>query len=126
MEETVYGNTQRSDRAAWGTGRVVFLANLPVIQDMLSAGWPVTAVYQGLQDSLAGVSYRQFTDYVRKHRRMVSKQSRNDPTATLPSASSTKSIVPATPGIQTKQPGAKPVFRGFEPGPKVPDLNELF
>jgi hypothetical protein len=36
----------RSERVAWGTGRVVVRANLRVIQGLLEEGWPLTTVYQ--------------------------------------------------------------------------------
>ena len=55
----------RSERVAWGTGRVVVRANLRTIQGLLDEGWPLTTVYQRVKNSLAGVSYRQFSEHVR-------------------------------------------------------------
>lgn len=55
----------RPARVAWGTGRVVVLANLSAIQNMLDEGWPLTMMYSHLKDSLAGLSYRQFSEQVR-------------------------------------------------------------
>jgi len=53
-------------RVEWGIGRVAVLANLAVIQRMLDEGWPMTGIYAQLQDSLAGLRYRSFTNQVRK------------------------------------------------------------
>jgi len=140
----------RSERVAWGTGRVVVRANLRAIQGLLDEGWPLTTVYQRVKNSLAGVSYRQFSEHVRRHLRSTSKQPTKKQAPTQSNVlAQTTSIVessaqrgsangekPQTPEqtatiarrdeSQTKKITSTSAFRGFEPGPKVPDLKDLF
>jgi hypothetical protein len=59
--------SQPSVRISWGTGRVSFKKHLPFIQQQIESGSPLTAVYERIKESLAGMSYNAFTYHARKH-----------------------------------------------------------
>ncbi len=120
----------RSERVAWGTGRVVVRANLRVIQGLLEEGWPLTTVYQRVKNSLAGVSYRQFSEHVRRHLRSTSKQpmKKHAPPQSNVLAQTT-SIVESSAQRGTAN-GEKPKPSGqsaiFRPGPRIPDPKDIY
>ena len=121
------GERNRSERVAWGTGRVVVRANLSAIQGLLDEGWPLTTVYQRVKNSLAGLSYRQFTDHVRRHCASTSKQPSKKLEAAKQCPESVETADHASKHESRKRElQTNPLFRGYVPGPKVPDLNELF
>ena len=142
---------KRFDRVAWGAGRIAFNSHLPFIQKQIDAGWPMTAVYKQIKDSLAGMSYNLFTYHARKHFTSTSGQCRKkreafkgfaesadrvshiEPLVERGSANDEKPQTPEqhpTIARKNESPTSKfrstSAFRGFVPGPKVPDLNELF
>ncbi len=102
----------RSERVAWGAGRVAFRANLPTIRDQLNAGWPMSTVYRRIQSSLAGLSYRAFTKLVSKQFRPATKL------ATTKHQAATAQV-----GEKPKALGEPPKFR---PGPRIPDPKDLY
>jgi hypothetical protein len=128
-----------SSRTVWGNGRAAFRANRPTIQKLLAEDWSMTTIYQRVQDSLAGISYRQFIKLVRKNFPSTSqlRQAKNKPlTQSIASAESTAQ----TPKLAAKEttkaetldttPPPKPApfefIKSYKPGPKVPNLNDLF
>lgn len=112
-----------SNRKAWGTGRVVIRAHLPTIQKMLADGHPLTAIYQHIKESLAGLSYNAFTYQARKHfqdSEPNTKKTGTKPPAETPLLNNTS--------LETELP-TKPaanLFPNYQPGPKEPDIKELF
>jgi hypothetical protein len=127
LEEERYS----SDRVAWGTGRVAFRANLPTIQDMLAAGWPMSTVYQRVKGSLAGVSYRQFTTHVRKHFHSARRQpgrtyeARTDFIESAETAPAVK-VPEHRRSANDEKPKATGRAAKFQPGPRVPDPKQLY
>ncbi len=120
-----------TSRTPWGVGRVQFRANLLTIKDLLDAGWPMSIVYHQVKGSLAGVSYRQFTNYVRKHLNSVRKPSKKNHEAIKRLIESTER---ASAAESLKAKGfandEKSKTRGipvkFQPGPIVPDPGQLY
>lgn len=112
-----------ADRKPWGTGRVAIRAHLPTIKKMLDDGHPLTSVYQHIKDSLAGLSYNAFTYQARKHfqatRQIKQKTVHNSPLETR--LTSDKS-----PGQELPPKPAAPLFPDYQPGPKEPDIKDLF
>ena len=112
-----------SGRIAWGTGRIAFNAHWPFIQQQIDAGCPMTAVYKQIHDSLAGMSYNVFTYHARKRFTPTAKNWRM---RYRRSSSAQTSINADNNQSQTTGAISTSVFRGFVPGPKVPNLDELF
>lgn len=57
-----------------GAGRVAFLARLDKFRDFLTAGWPITVVYENYGGAETGLSYSQFVRYVGKYIRTPNKR----------------------------------------------------
>jgi hypothetical protein len=106
-----------SNRKAWGTGRVAVRAHLPTIQKMLADGHPLTVVYQHIKDSLAGLSYNAFTYQTRKH-----FQDTKQKTPSFETLSATNE----SPKTEPPPKQAANLFPNYQPGPKEPDIKELF
>lgn len=133
-----------SARLPWGKARVAFRANIPAIQPLLDERWPLTTVYQHVQDSLAGVSYRQFIYHVRKEFPSASQLrgvNNKEDTQSTASAEKASTIEPkqapkpvaekATNGPKLDMtPPPKPApfefIKSYRPGPKAPNLKDLF
>lgn len=94
----------------------------------------MSTVYDRVKDSLSGLSYRQFTKYVWKFCSMPDSRSaarwRRGGLATGNKIAAADKMEPATAASinrQKKELAQKSLaLRGFEPGPKVPNINELF
>jgi hypothetical protein len=134
-----------SSRTDWGNGRAAFRANRPAIQKLLDEDWPLTTIYQRVQDSLAGISYRQFINLVRKNFPSTSQLRRTKNNALTQSISSAQSTPVVESPVQTPKlaakettkdetldttPPPKPApfefIKSYKPGPKVPNLKDLF
>lgn len=111
-----------SPRQVWGTGRVAIMGQLPFIRQRIQGGCPMTAIYAEIEDSLAGMSYSLFTYHVRKRLPEFSRPRQSKRSKAR--SNGIQSAVPPTP--ERKHPGEASVFQGFNPGPKVPNLDELF
>lgn len=104
----------RSNRIHWGVGRVAFHANQSEIEKLLQAGWSVTQVHVQLKNSLGGLSYRQFADYVSRK---------------LPDAQPWRQRAPGTARswrAEASRASATLLAKHFIPGPRVPDLKDLY
>lgn len=122
---------ESSERVAWGTGRVAFRANLPTIEKLLDDGWPMTAVYQRVKDSLAGLSYNQFTYHVRQqfpsgHKRRETKQNASKPSLQTDEAISVTETAMEGLAHDEKPKAAAGKPSKFQPGPKLPDPSKLY
>ena len=105
-----------ANRLHWGTGRLAFLAHQETIKQMLALGHTQLAIYSALEQNLNGLSYSQFSQHVRTY--IIQTP------AKLKAMAKERIVVP-----QQNQPRNLPMknfFPSFEPGPKVPDLNELW
>lgn len=123
---------QASERIAWGAGRIAFRSRLSFIQQQVEAGSPLTAIYEQIKDSLAGMSYNAFTYHARKHLAIAVKQRRKGydpvqesvvsfaPFTRIESSSIQKGSASKT-NINTPGKPAK-----FRPGPRVPDPRDLY
>lgn len=103
-------------RLQWAKGRMAFVAQQDRIREMLAAGDSQLGVYRILQPHLNGLSYSQFSHHVRTCILLVR--------AKLKPVTKGRIVVPQQ-NQRTDLP-RKNFFPSFEPGPKVPDLNELF
>lgn len=110
-----------SEKAAsklyWGDGRVAFIAQQAQIKSMLAEGYSQSAIYKLLQEHLSGMSYSQFSYLIRKNMVRVPKTSDQSLKDT--------SIVPVQKS-QATELNSMTAFRSFQPGPKVPDINDVF
>jgi Family of unknown function (DUF5338) len=110
-----------SEKAAsklyWGDGRVAFIAQQAQIKSMLAEGYSQSAIYKLLQEHLSGMSYSQFSYLIRKNIARIPKTSDQSLKET--------SIAPGQKS-QTTELNSMTAFRSFQPGPKVPDINDLF
>ncbi len=96
---------------------MAFLAHQQQIRQMLAEGYPQLLIHQKLHKELNELSYSQFSRLIRKY--IFGRQQSGVQVAKTPiSARTTQSIA-----TDVKLPS---IFRGFEPGPKVPDIDELF
>lgn len=105
------------ERLHWGAGRIAFFAHQERIKQLLAEGYPQLVIHQKLHEELSELSYSQFSRLIRKYIFRRSKAAEPAMQKTI-NASNNQS-----PSNEFKLPS---VFRGFVPGPKVPDLNELF
>lgn len=55
------------EKKPWGSARVPFVTNLKTIQERIEIGQPLSQIHSEFQDRLEGMSYDQFTYYVRKY-----------------------------------------------------------
>jgi hypothetical protein len=115
--ETTTEKKSESNRLHWGNARMTFLAQQEQIKSMLKQGYPQIAIHKTLLDHLNGMSYCQFSHLIRKNITGVIQTHTSKPPA-VGSASNIES--------PKKKIASTTAFRGFVPGPKVPDLNELF
>ena len=110
-----------SEKAAsklyWGDGRVAFIAQQAQIKSMLAEGYSQSAIYKLLQEHLSGMSYSQFSYLIRKNIARIPK--------TSDQSSEETSIVPSQKSHATEL-NSMTAFRSFQPGPKVPDINDVF
>lgn len=93
-------------RTPWGMGRVAFLANISQFKEKVSSGWPLMQIYKDHQQNLRGISYAQFTHYVRKYIH-----------------SDRNSLDEGPLHLKTATFDARP--RRFQPSPKVPNPEDL-
>jgi hypothetical protein len=114
--ETTMEKKSESNRLHWGSARMTFLAQQEQIKGMLKQGYPQIAIHKELQEHLNGMSYCQFSHLIRKNITGVIQIHTSKPV--VGNASNIES--------PTKKIASTTAFRGFVPGPKVPDLNELF
>lgn len=84
---------------------------------MLGKGHPQVAIYKALQEHLNGMSYCQFSHLIRKN---IIR------TSSMPQQAAEKTTIGKKNENAPKKNVFPSAFRGFEPGPKVPDINELF
>jgi hypothetical protein len=120
-----------STRTAWGKARIAFRANRLAIKELLDADWPLTTIYQQAQDSLAGVSYSQFTFLVRKNFPSISqRRGGNDKPSSQSIASTEMSSDIRSPIQREAAKNDKPSAPGspakFKPGPRLPDPKLLY
>jgi hypothetical protein len=101
----------------WGRGRFAFLAQQEQIKSMLAVGHTQLEIYKALQVHLNGLCYSQFSHLIRKN-----ITARSKPAA--PPA--TKITTPPKYESQKNLSASKPAFRSFQPGPTLPDINDLF
>ncbi len=96
---------------------MAFQAHRERIKQLLAEGCPQVLIHQEMHRELNGLSYSQFSRLIRKYifgRQQTGVHTLKKPvgvTATLDAA---------------RGSGLPSVFRGFEPGPKVPNIDELF
>lgn len=98
-------------RTQWGKARVLFLANLERVKAVVDEGWPLAHIYRENQNTLDTMSYGQFYHWARRYLSDEPPPARREKTP-KPAASK-----PARP---VKEP------KGFVPGPRVPDPDDLF
>ena len=120
-----------STRTAWGKARIAFRANRLAIKELLDADWPLTTIYQQAQDSLAGVSYSQFTFLVRKNFPSISQRRGGNDKPTSQSIASTEISSDIRSPIQresakNEKPSAPGSPAKFKPGPRLPDPKLLY
>lgn len=90
-------------RAPWGEARVVFCANLGDIKQEVQTGRSLKRIYLKRKNTL-GMSYPQFTHYVRRYIQDRGVVSHDKP-------------LPAP--VRQDKP------KQYQPGPRVPDPKEL-
>jgi len=73
-----------SEKKPWGSARVPFMTNLKTIQERIEVGHPLSQVHAELQDKLGGMSYDQFTYYVRKYLKSKKPSIHRESTKPLP------------------------------------------
>lgn len=96
---------------------MAFFAHQERIKELLAAGCPQLLIHQELQSELGRLSYSQFSALIRKYILGRKKTS----------GFAQKSAKPAQhTQISLEEQTLPTVFRGFVPGPKVPNLDELF
>jgi len=88
----------------YGTGRVAFIAKQAEIATMLAAGHTKKNIYNHMKEHLAGLSYPQFTRYIRSRIQNIS----------------------APPKANIEQSKPKEAVKSFVPGDKDPNLDDLF
>lgn len=114
----------KTERAAWGEGRIAYAAHAQRIEQFITQGWPLKKIYRELESHLNGLSYQQFTYHVRRQ---------NHKSSSSPSQRGIASPIEdqdrLTPGeedeqIQTPKRVGKPAR--FQPGPRIPDPSQLY
>jgi hypothetical protein len=114
----------KTERAAWGHGRIAYAAHAQRIEQFIAQGWPLKKIYRELESQLNGLSYQQFTYHVRRQ-----NQTKKPTPAQGGMTSPIHDPDRLTPGgeneqIQALKRAGKPVR--FQPGPRVPDPSQLY
>lgn len=112
----------KTERAAWGEGRIAYAAHAQRIAQYIAQGWPLKKIYRELESQLNGLSYQQFTYHVRR-------QGQKEKPAADKAGMTPPSAVTAASGGQDEQIQAvnragKPAR--YQPGPRIPDPSQLY
>lgn len=109
-------NQSEHEKRYKGEGRVAFLAHLGTIREQIELGWPMKAVFDNHKHVL-DIQYMQFQRYVNQYvkgneRKLKPVRKKVEKSASFPQNRSTN--------IQSVE------IRQFIPGPKNPDLRDIF
>lgn len=92
----------------WGAGRVAFLSQKDLFRSLIKAGHPFTSIYADHGAAL-GVSYTQFTRYVRKYLPdAIADREHQKGSAPAPVPVAAPAVQPPAQGAENRSPAINP------------------